>query len=135
MQTAAFLRGTERGVWYYRTRGSPNAGSKAPPPLESIPLNCKSGTGSSLVSFRHMGSKANPLVSGSPFPILPQLQRRPGIILRACYAMSGTDPVYQPTRAMPCPVLTECIILRACYAMSGTPLAYQPTRVLRDVRY
>eukprot|EP00961_Rhodomonas_salina_P212800 2874220-Rhodomonas_salina.6 len=39
-----------------------------------------------------------------------------GMVLRACYAMSGTDVAYAAT------------CLRACYAMSGTDLANAATR-------
>eukprot|EP00961_Rhodomonas_salina_P301053 3940311-Rhodomonas_salina.5 len=74
--------------------------------------------------------------------------------LRACYAMSGTDPVYgssSSARATQCPVLTwrmsvvpgqasiggrqyqvegllrgqrSGIVLHTCYALSGTDIAY-----------
>eukprot|EP00961_Rhodomonas_salina_P235117 3177848-Rhodomonas_salina.6 len=72
----------------------------------------------------------------STYPSPPQ-----HVVLRACYAMSGTDLVY------------AAISLRACYALSGTDLTcgapslcatislrkvvfpYLPTRLLRDVRY
>eukprot|EP00961_Rhodomonas_salina_P102001 1372005-Rhodomonas_salina.5 len=43
-----------------------------------------------------------------------------GTVLRARYAMSGTDLAYG---------------LRACYAMPGTGLAYLPTRSLSAVQY
>eukprot|EP00961_Rhodomonas_salina_P268296 3625815-Rhodomonas_salina.2 len=44
-------------------------------------------------------------------------------------------PVSSYALAMRCPVLTLCIILRACYALPGTDLAYRPMRLLCDVRY
>eukprot|EP00961_Rhodomonas_salina_P033731 453642-Rhodomonas_salina.2 len=40
----------------------------------------------------------------------------PAILLRACYAMSGTDLVYAP------------ILLRASYAMSGTDIGWFAAR-------
>eukprot|EP00961_Rhodomonas_salina_P237440 3209742-Rhodomonas_salina.3 len=62
------------------------------------------------------------------------------IVLRLCYAMSGTDLAF-PTlpempRYHPCGVVwgrrgrgeVRCMMLRACYAKSGTDLAYAATR-------
>eukprot|EP00961_Rhodomonas_salina_P000687 9848-Rhodomonas_salina.6 len=46
------------------------------------------------------------------------------IVLRARYALSGTDIFYGPTRAMRCPVLKWSEVD-----------AYGPTHALRDVRY
>eukprot|EP00961_Rhodomonas_salina_P052613 705700-Rhodomonas_salina.3 len=72
-------------------------------------------------------------------------------VLRASYAMSGTDlayaalPAYAPGARYPAAVnasglsrkmfrVATPISLRACYAMSGTELAYAATLVLCDVR-
>eukprot|EP00961_Rhodomonas_salina_P300986 3940290-Rhodomonas_salina.2 len=52
------------------------------------------------------------------------------MLLRSCYAMSGTDVGYASTRCLSIPKCASCpyqvqpaIALRACYAMSGTDLA------------
>eukprot|EP00961_Rhodomonas_salina_P109396 1472694-Rhodomonas_salina.2 len=56
-------------------------------------------------------TRTQPPLLGSPLPIL----------LRACYAMSGTDVGYAATAYLP-------IWLRTCHAMSGTDVGYAATR-------
>eukprot|EP00961_Rhodomonas_salina_P014244 191192-Rhodomonas_salina.1 len=55
---------------------------------------------------------------GDSYPI-------PAISIRAAYAIP----------ALECPVLTQRMVLRACYALPGTDRAYVHTRLLRATRY
>eukprot|EP00961_Rhodomonas_salina_P111525 1500487-Rhodomonas_salina.4 len=74
----------------------------------------------------------------APTPVLRQrmglpvpIYRRPGIRLRASYAVSGTEIAYAFIPAARCPVVTYCMLLRARYAQSGTNMP----RLLCDIRY
>eukprot|EP00961_Rhodomonas_salina_P133779 1800327-Rhodomonas_salina.1 len=58
---------------------------------------------------------------------------RYAIVLRACYAVSGTEIGYVATRISRHEEAGRSI-LHTCYAMSGTDIDYAAT-ALRDVRY